>query len=156
VIPDRKAAWILLLAAGGAVACFPQIDRGSLTGTVLDQSRKAIPGALVAATSATGEERRTRSTAKGVYELADLPIGSWTVVFSAAGFGSARYEGVDETVGKTLTLNPVLAVAAGAGEQVAVSEPLSRLDEASATLGDAVEQRAIEDLPLNGQELERA
>jgi hypothetical protein len=151
VIPYRKAARILLLAGGGAAACFPQVDRGSLTGTILDQSRKTIPGALVVATNARGEERRTRSTAKGVYELPDLPIGSWTVVFSATGFGGARYEGVDETVGKTLTLNPVLAIAAGAGEQVTVSEVVTRLDQASATLGDAVEQRAVEDLPLNGR-----
>jgi hypothetical protein len=151
MIPYRKAVRILLLAAGAAAVCFAQVDRGSLTGTILDQSRKAIPGALVVATSATGEERRTRSTAQGVYELPDLPIGSWTVFFSAAGFGSARYEGVDETVGKTLTLNPVLVIAAGAGAQVVVSEPLMRLDEASATLGDAVEQRAVDDLPLNGR-----
>ena len=151
MIPYLKVARILLLAMGGAAACFAQVDRSSLTGTILDQSRKAIPGALVVATSATGEERRTRSTAQGVYELPDLPIGSWTVVFSAAGFGSVRYEGVDERVGKTLTLNPVLVIAAGAGEQVIVSEPLTRLDETSATLGDAVEQRAVDDLPLNGR-----
>lgn len=146
----RTATRILLLAIGGGAACFPQVDRGSLTGTVLDQSRKAIPGALVVATNASGTERRTRSTAKGVYELPDLPIGSWTIVVSAPGFRSARYEGVDETVGTTRTLNPVLAVTGGS-EQITVTEPLARLDESSATLGDAVEQRAIDDLPLNGR-----
>jgi hypothetical protein len=138
------------LAIGGGAACLSQVDRGSLTGTILDQSGKTIPGALVAATSATGEERQTRSTARGVYELPDLPIGTWTIVVSAQGFRSARYDGVDETVGTTRTLNPVLTVTGGS-DQVTVTEPLARLDEASATLGDAVEQLAVEDLPLNGR-----
>lgn len=140
----------LLLTCALTPACFPQVDRASLTGTILDQSRKAISGGLVVATNASGEKRQTRATANGVYELPDLPIESWTVVFSAPGFRSARYEGLDLVVGRTRTLNPVLAVASGT-EQVLVTEPLVSLDLSSATLGDAVERRAVDDLPLNGR-----
>ena len=148
----RRLAHTLLLAslvfAGNG---FSQVDRSSLTGTILDESRKPIPGAVVVATNASGEERRTQSNMQGVYELPDLPIGTWTVVISAPGFRSARYERIDQVVGRTRTLNSELKVASASGEQITVSEQLVRLDESSATLGDAVEQTAIDDLPLNGR-----
>jgi hypothetical protein len=147
---NRIASRTFLAAVAFGGLCFAQVDRGSLTGTILDQSRRVLPGALVTATNASGEERQTRSTAKGVYELPDMAIGTWAVVFSAPGFRSVRYEGIEETVGKTQVLNPVLAVATGSG-QVTVTEALPRLDEASATLGNAVEERAVDDLPLNGR-----
>jgi len=146
----RSASPILLLALVFGGACFSQVDRGSLSGTILDPSRKVIPGALVVWTNCSGEERQTRSTAKGVYELPDLPAGTGTAVFSAPGFRSARYEAIELVAGRTRTLNPVLKVAAS-GEQITVTEPLALLDQSSATLGDAVEQRAIDDLPLNGR-----
>ncbi len=53
-------------------------------------------------------------------------------------------------MGRTRTLNPVLSVAGG-GEQVTITEALPRLDESSATLGNSVEQQAVDDLPLNGR-----
>ncbi len=148
----RTLAHRLLLATlVFAGTCFSQVDRSSLTGTILDESRKPIPGAVVVATNASGEERRTHSNMQGVYELPDLPIGTWTVVISAPGFRSARYERIDQVVGRTRTLNSELKVAGASGEQITVSEQLVRLDESSATLGDAVEQTAIDDLPLNGR-----
>ena len=145
-----RTSRVLVLAGSLAGVLVAQIDRSSLTGTILDQSQGIVPDALVVATNATGEERRTRSNSKGVYELPDLPIGMWAVVFSAPGFRNVRYEGLDQTVGRTRTLNPILTVASG-GEQVTITEVLPRLDESSATLGDSVEQRAVDDLPLNGR-----
>jgi hypothetical protein len=130
---------------------FSQVDRTAITGTVRDPSGRVIPNSLVVATSAsTGIERRTQSNGSGVYELYDLPTGTWSAVFSAAGFADARYEGLNQTVGQTRTLNPVLRLATGE-EKVTVNEALPQVSQTSASLGQAVEQRAIEDLPLNGR-----
>ena len=147
----KTIGWVTLLVSVSAGACFPQVDRGALTGTVLDQSSKAVPNAFVVASNgATGIERRTRSNGTGVYQLSDLPIGTWAIVFSAPGFRNTRYETLDLGVGQTRTLNPVLALA-DTGEQLTVSETIARLDESSASLSEALEQRAIDDLPLNGR-----
>jgi hypothetical protein len=128
-----------------------QVDRSSITGTVLDQSGRGVPGSLVVVTNtSTGIERRTRSNEKGIYELANLPVGTWTAMFSAPGFANTRYEGLDQSVGQTRTLNPVLRVSTP-GEQVSVGEALPQVSQSSVTLGQAVEERAIEDLPLNGR-----
>jgi hypothetical protein len=146
-----KITQILLLVPVVAGVGFSQIDRTAITGTVLDPSGRAIPNSLVVATSSsTGTERQTRSNAKGVYELYDLSVGTWVAVFSAPGFVDARYEGLEQTVGQTRTLNPVLRVASG-GEQVTVNEALPQVSQNSASLGESVEDRAIEDLPLNGR-----
>jgi len=142
---------LFLLAAICAGMVSAQVDSSALTGTVLDSSGGALAGALVVAThTTTGTERRTQANRLGEYELADLPIGSWTVVFSAQGFASARYEDVLQTVGQTRTLNVSLTVA-GRQEQVTVNAGAVGADYSSAALGEAIEQRAVEDLPLNGR-----
>ena len=143
----RLISLLLLLSA----ACFCQVDRSSLTGTVLDQSGKAVPNVLVLATnSSTGSERTTRSNARGTYALSDLPIGTWSVVFSVAGFRNTRFDRVEQTVGQTRTLNPVLEVAIK-GDQTTVTEALTQVNPSSSTLSEALEQQAINDLPLNGR-----
>jgi hypothetical protein len=142
---------ILSLAAVFAVAGLGQVDRSAIAGTVLDQSGRPVPNSLVVATnSETGIERRTRSNARGVYELSSLPVGRWTAVFSAPGFVNARYEDLNQAVGETRTLNPVLRIAAG-GDQVTVTEIVPQVSESAVTLGQAMEQTAIADLPLNGR-----
>jgi len=131
--------------------CFSQVDRSSLSGTVLDQSGKAVPNVLVVAgNAATGSERTTRSNAKGTYALSDLPIGTWSVVFSAAGFSNTRFDRVEQRVGQNRTLNPVLELAIK-GEQATVTEALTQINPSSSTLSEALEQQAIDDLPLNGR-----
>ena len=142
---------VLLLVPVFAGFGLSQIDRSAITGTVLDPSGKAIPNSSVVATnSSTGIERRTQSNAEGVYGLYDLPIGTWTAVFSASGFADTRYEGLSQTVGQTRTLNPVLRIASG-GQRVTVNEPLPQGSQSSATIDQSVEDRAIADLPLNGR-----
>jgi hypothetical protein len=138
----------ILLAAGLSLA---QVDRGAITGTVLDPSGKAVPDAAIVAThEATGVERRTHSNGQGAYQLAELPIGNWTVVITAKGFRETRYEGVAESVGQSRMLNPVLTVSGG-DATITVAEQVVNLDQSTASLGDAVEKKAIDDLPLNGR-----
>ena len=148
LIGSRRVGFILLIAASLALS---QVDRSSLSGDILDQSGRAIPNVLVfASESKTGSQRNTKSNSKGTYSLPDLPIGTWTIVFSAPGFRNTRYENVDQSIGQTRTLNPVLELAVK-GDELTVNETLARLNQASSTLSEAVEQKAISDLPLNGR-----
>lgn len=140
---------IVLIAATSL--CPAQVDRSALTGTVLDPRGVAIPGASVVASSAgTGLERRTRSNERGVYQLTDMPVGTWTAEFSAPGFDSARYEHLDQIVGQTRTLNPVLVVA-GLREQITITEAVPQVSQSSVSVGQSAEQHAVEALPLNGR-----
>jgi hypothetical protein len=74
-----------------ACACFAQVDRSSLNGTVRDVSGRVIPGAAVKATDAdTGLERATVTTSAGTYAIENLPIGKYIVVFSKPGLQKRR------------------------------------------------------------------
>jgi hypothetical protein len=141
----------ILLFLAVAATGIAQVDRSTLTGTVHDATGGAVPNAQVLArNSATGIERTTRASGHGVYLLPDLSIGTYSVTFSAAGFQSALYEGVDLTVGQTRTVDPVLEVS-GKNSQVTIEEALPQVDRSSAALSEGIEQRAVQDLPLNGR-----
>src|SRR5215469_12441556 len=96
-----------------AAVCFAQIDRSSLTGVVRDSSGRLVPGTEVVATqSQTGLVRSTISNSTGAYELANLPAGSYRVSIKKSGFSDLVYTDVEQSIGLTLTLNPVLSVSA--------------------------------------------
>ena len=143
------AMWFLSLtfSAGG----FAQVDRSSLAGTVRDASGGPVPGATVAALQEeTGLERQTASNGAGVYDMEDLPPGNYRISFQKSGFAEVVYEKVEQIMGLTRTLNPVLPVGS-LKDQITVSTTASQLDQTSAALSESIEQRAILDLPLNGR-----
>ena len=121
-----------------ACACFAQVDRSSLNGTVRDVSGRVIPGAAVKATEAdTGLERATFTTSTGTYAIENLPIGKYTVVFSKPGFQEIRYREVEQAVGQARTLDPSLAPSSR-NEEITVTASSVELDQTGAGLGSAV------------------
>jgi hypothetical protein len=128
-----------------------QVERTALTGTVTDQQGNRIPQTRVRAIqNATGLQRETLTTSQGTYELPNLPPGLYSVQFLRSGFSMVTVEQVDQIVGHTRTLNARLEVAHGK-EQTTVTEPLVQLDKVDATIGAAIEQTQVNDLPINGR-----
>ena len=57
-----------------------QLDTGTISGTVRDQSGGAIPGATITIRNvATGISRNSVTNAAGRYEAVALPVGSYEV-----------------------------------------------------------------------------
>lgn len=128
-----------------------QVDRSGLTGTVFDAAGRRLPNAhILAVEPATGLRRETVSSSDGSYDIPDLPIGTYRVVCSAAGFQSGVFESLEQTVGHTRTLNFSLRVA-GAIQQVEVSSATSLLDQNSMAIGASTEAKQVKELPLNGR-----
>ncbi len=76
--------FVLLLFVSPA---FAQLDTGTISGTVADQTGAAVPGASVAIKNvATGIVRRLVTNEAGRYEAVALPIGTYEVTASLAGF----------------------------------------------------------------------
>jgi len=130
-------------------AAFAQTDRGTIRGTVEDQSGAAVPGATVTATNAeTGIRSTTQSTESGNYNLPSLPAGNYDVVAEKAGFkkllrGNVRVE-VAGTVGLDLQM-PVGEVT----DTVTVSESAPQLKTESSNVSTGVNPKSFIDLPLN-------
>src|SRR5581483_9102868 len=77
---------ILLLAS----ALNAQTFRGTILGTITDQSGAVVSGAKVTAkNTATGLERTTQTSADGSYSIPELPVGPYTVTVSQSGFQTA-------------------------------------------------------------------
>src|SRR5882757_3020177 len=67
-----------------------QPTTGSIQGRVLDASGAAVAGAEVTATRVdTGDLRRTKTGADGIYTFPDLNIGAYTLTGSHPGFKKA-------------------------------------------------------------------
>jgi len=131
--------------------CFAQVDRAGLNGTITDISGKRLPGARITVVqSATGLRRETVSSASGVYDIPELPIGLYRVTCSAPGFQQVVFDKIEQTVGRTRTLDMTLPVGS-VTQQVHVSGLTSQLDETTATVGSRTESKQINDLPLNGR-----
>ncbi len=147
----RHCTVAALCIIASILQCSGQVDRSSLTGTVRDISGKLIPGTdIFIHQSGAGLDRHTLSTPEGTYSLEDLPIGTYSVVFSKSGFEEVRYQNVLQQVGQTRTINPVLSPSVR-NQEVTVSTSLIQLDQTSAALGAGIEEQAIERLPLNGR-----
>jgi hypothetical protein len=89
-----------------------QVEQGGITGRVFDEAGAVVPGATVTATQAgTGLVRDTVTNAAGLYNVPYLPVGSYDVTATLAGFTGARVTGVTIRVGLTATVDLSLKVA---------------------------------------------
>ncbi len=143
----------LLLVISLSLAPFStaQIDRAGLSGAVTDPSGRALPQTLITATQMdTKLKRATTSSAVGTYDIPELPVGNYTITFEHGGFKTLTFVDVEETVGRTRTLNATLPVS-GEDERVEVSATSAEFDQTSDALGGRIEQEQAKELPLNGR-----
>src|SRR5215813_5380281 len=93
------SVWLPLVFAA---ACFAQVDRSALNGTVTDPTGRVLPGVeVVAVQDSTGLRRATVTAGGGTYEIPELPVGTYNVTFSHDGFEALTFSGVEQVVRKT-------------------------------------------------------
>jgi hypothetical protein len=142
---------ILLLILLGSVSISAQVARTSLNGTVTDEQGKRIPSAKVhAINTATGFRRETETNALGTYVLPDLATGTFSIEISKDGFAPLRFRSVKLEVGQPRTLDVSLNLA-GHREEMSVTETTFQLDRVDATVGAPIEQKQVDELPINGR-----
>jgi Carboxypeptidase regulatory-like domain len=122
----------------------------SLTGTVTDATGAVVPDAAVRAqNSATGAEREARTGPTGVYRIADLPAGRYTVTVDKQGFASFRVVDLELTVDQVLTLDAKLEVSRASTTTVEVTgQTVAPINLENASISNIVNQQRIVDLPL--------
>src|SRR5215472_257467 len=143
----RKLAFLFALS----LPLLAQVDHASLNGSVTDASQSAVPGAKVEAISTTTGLRRTTTTGNsGTYQLAPLPIGTYTVTVSKTGFHAAELKDVELTVGQARTLDVRLAVGA-VSETVEVTAGGEDMNRTSAEVGGLIGSEQIKEIPVSGR-----
>ena len=141
---------LLLLIVFPAVV-FAQASGAALSGRVADVSGAALPGVSVTATNnATGFNRTVTTSSDGGFRFPNLPVGTYTVVADLSGFASVTARNVELNVATERQMDFTLKQAT-VKEQITVTAD-APLIETSPSVGTVVNQRELENLPLNGRQ----
>src|SRR5688500_13576496 len=126
-----KMRWICLviclLFVGPAYA---QLDRGTISGTVLDPSGGAIPGATVTITAAgTNVSHNAVTNEHGQYNMPNLPIGTYSIKYEATGFKVLVRENITLQISQVLRIDVRMEVGIAADVvNVTAEAPLVQTD----------------------------
>src|ERR1700686_1103305 len=150
----RKVAFaprvLPLLILVFAVAAFAQTT-ASIQGTVSDQSGAAVVGAKVTVkNTALGIERTTQTGSTGSYEVPALPPGVYSVQVQRTGFETQLAKDLLLQVSQNSVQNFGLKVASTT-EVVTVEATAPVIESTTITVGQTINQRTVQEIPLNGR-----
>jgi hypothetical protein len=127
---------------------------GEITGIITDPSGAVVASATITATNvATGVAQSTVSTTAGEYTLVRLPVGTYNVTAEAKGFKPAEATQLTLDVSQQREINFTLTVG-GVTSTVEVSAAPPLLTTTNATLANVVSSEQVENLPLNGRNID--
>ncbi len=142
---------VIAFAALACLSLTAQQITGNIRGTVTDPSGAVIRNASVTARQTeTGLSRSAVTDRDGNYVLLELPVGHYRLQVAATGFQEYVQDGITINVNQTASVSPRLAVGSEK-EQVEVSADAQLIEPTVTSMGKVVQQRELEDLPLNGR-----
>jgi len=143
----------LTLAVSSSLCLYGQSTYGSISGTVYDTSGAAIPDAQVTLTNiSTGEKRVQPTNSDGLYTFPNVLPGNYKLDFEKAGFKKTTRPQVVVDVQQAVRLDTTLAVGQ-VTESIEVTSETPLLQPESSSLGQVIEERKADELPLNGRNI---
>lgn len=151
--PTRVFGFVLIALLLGHPAAFAQLTTGTISGTVIDQTKATLPGAEVNVRNVgTGLARTVFANDNGRFEAPNLPIGTYEVTAALQGFATAVRRDIQITVGRTVVLELTLPLAS-VSQEVIVTGAAPLVEVTSATVSNLIDARRVEDLPLVNRDL---
>jgi Carboxypeptidase regulatory-like domain len=124
---------------------------GTIYGTVYDPSGAVLPGATIAITNeGTNQMRTVQADGAGKFVAPLLPAGTYRVRIDHSGFSSFVQHGVTLEADTTVQV-PVMLQLTATAQNLVVNANATLVQANSTNLVQVVDQRRIEDLPLNGR-----
>lgn len=129
-------------------------SQGKIAAVIEDSSGAVIPSAQLELTAvSTNDVRKATTQSQGNYLFVDLPIGTYRLKASKDNYSSALQETIQVHSSQTTGVTLVLKVG-NATETIAVSaEAAPLLDTNSNSIGQVIDLKHIEDLPMEGRDL---
>jgi len=157
----RKAvsSWILrtslaIAASAMLLSSIPvqaQVDTGSILGTVTDASGAVLGGATVTLTNeGTAATLSTTVDSDGSYKFTPVRIGNYKITATSQGFQTTEQKNIAVNVGASVVVNFTLKPGA-VTETVEVTTTTPVLETQDASVGQVVNSRNVNNLPLNGR-----
>ncbi|MFZ3265673.1 MAG: carboxypeptidase regulatory-like domain-containing protein [Terriglobales bacterium] len=154
-MPSSKPSWLTrwLAVVSLCLVCSPfvlaQGTGGRILGRVADPTGAVLADVRVTATNeATGVSRETATNASGDYGFPELPIGTYTLSFDLAGFKTNVRKGITVELNQVITFNSTLQIGQ-TKEVVEVTSEAPLVDTTSTQLGAIVNNKSVNELPLN-------
>ena len=124
---------------------------GSIVGTVTDVSQASVPGASVTLTNTGTSERRSAQTdADGHYEFVNLIPGHYRVDIDKGGFKHLTHDNIEIQVQAVVRVDGAMQIGE-VGQTIEVSAAAQLLQTESSSLGTVVDERKVQEMPLNGR-----
>ena len=140
--------WLALPSAARAQA----VAIAQVSGNVTDPTGAAIANAQVRMIETEKEAVHTTVTnAQGQYVLPGLPVGPYRLEVQVAGFKDYAQTGIVLQVNNNIQINIPMQVGS-LSEKVEVSATASMVETKENSISSVVDQRSINDLPLNGRQ----
>ena len=148
----RKIVFVVLCLAIAQITTHAQSNYAVVRGSILDPQHRSIIGARIHITAkGTGAERDVVSNSTGFYEIAGLQPGAYTLTFDSPGFKQTQ-QTIELEVGQQVTLD--LQLSLGTETQIVTVQATGELLKTEdASVGEVVDQRSVDSLPLNGRML---
>ncbi len=153
-MPSLRARWTAVCLAAAVSILVPtflpaQGASGRIVGRVADPSAAVLAQVKITLTNeATGISRDALTNESGDYSFVEVAPGTYTVQFELAGFKKNVQKNVIVDVNQVVTLNSTLQIG-GAQETVEVTSEAPQVDTTSTQLGAVINDRSVNELPLN-------
>jgi hypothetical protein len=135
-----------------SASAWPQTQLATVFGTITDPTGAVVTEAQVTVSSiGTGLKRVALTDITGRYQLAGLPPGMYAVRAEKEKFQTAVLEEIVLSPGAAIAINLSLRVGT-VPQDVTVTADVA-IDTTSSTVGGAIAERRLTDLPLNGRDL---
>jgi hypothetical protein len=128
-----------------------QSTYGSIAGAVTDPTGAAIADAQVTLTNVGTSEKRVQSTGSdGLYTFVNLNPARYTIDVEKSGFKHVTRTEIVVDVAQSVRIDLTMQVGA-VSQRVEVTGETPQLQSESSSLGQVVEERKANELPLNGR-----
>jgi Carboxypeptidase regulatory-like domain/TonB dependent receptor len=135
----------------GLLPLHAQVDTGSIVGTVTDASGAVLSGAKVTLTNEGTNATVAATTASdGSYKFNPVKIGTYKIEATSQGFGTIT----ENHVSVAIDTNPVVNFKLKPGstvETIEVTAAAPVLQSQDASVGQVIDRRNVNNLPLNGR-----
>ncbi len=139
-----------------AVASLAQDVTGSIAGTVTDPSGAGVPNAKITVTNTDRNAviRTVTTDSGGNYSAPLLPIGTYSLAVTAAGFKTSNHTGISLDVNDNLTVNIGMQVGQ-LTESITVEAAAVEVALQNATASNLINGTQIRELSLNNRNYEQ-
>jgi hypothetical protein len=156
----RPSLFLQLTLLALLAAFFPgarlHAQTGTITGTVVDPSGAAIPGAQVQIINqSTGDvTREATADAGGTFRALNIPAATYKIKVTATGMEELDRNNVILDQDQSLGLGQLALTIGQATQTVTVSTQTPLIDTATSSNAAVVDQRQVTEQPLNGRDFE--